>query len=370
MRGILSRWAAQVALFYFSLITFWWIYLYWRFGLQSNFLHLEFAASYGLICFLGAFRGFFHARTWGGLGSVLGRSLIFLCLGLLFQEFGQLVFSYYNIFLKVDVPYPSLADVGFFGSIPFYAIGIILLAKASGVAFSLGKLLSRLQLVALPTAMLFLAYAFFLRGYQFDASQPLKIFLDFGYPFGQAIYISLTIETYSLSRKFLGGLMRPKILLLLLAFVGQFAADYNFLFQSSRGTWLNGGYGDYLYFVAYFLMTLGLIAFYDPEIIKLVPVAPQTPTADVYSQIILKIMAEQKQIIGPVALEEAARVGAIKVSADLSKVEVVGDARAALESLVAQYQKLFGRTAVEVSKHAAADLLAQLPASEIPEILK
>lgn len=370
MRGILSRGAAQAALFFFSLITFWFSYLYLRFGLQSNFLRLEFAASYGLICFLGAWQGLTHARTWGGLRSVLGQALIFLSLGLLFQEFGQLVFSYYNIFLKIDVPYPSLADLGFFGSIPFYVIGIILLAKASGVAFSLGALGSRLQLVAIPTVMLLSAYYFFLRGYKFDLSQPLKIFLDFGYPFGQAIYISLAIETYSLSRKFLGGLMRAKIFLVLLAFAAQFAADYNFLFQSSRSTWVNGGYGDYLYFVSYFLMTLGLIAFYDPEIIKLVPVVIKRPTADIYSQIILKIIAEQKQIIGPVALEEAARVGAIKVSADLTRVEVAGDARAVLETLVGQYQKLFGRTAVEVSKHAAKDLLSQLPASEIPEIFK
>ena len=42
-------------------------------------------------------------------------------------------------------------------------------------------------------------------------------------------------------------------------FFAQYLADYNFLFQNSRGTWYNGGYGDYLYLLAYFLMSIGII---------------------------------------------------------------------------------------------------------------
>ena len=99
----------------------------------------------------------------------------------------------------------------------------------------------------------------FLQKYEFDWGQPLKIFLDFGYPFGQAIYVSLALLTYTLSKSVLGGIMKKKILFILFAFLMQYVADYNFLFQSSRGTWANGGYGDFLYFLAYFLMTLGLL---------------------------------------------------------------------------------------------------------------
>ncbi len=100
---------------------------------------------------------------------------------------------------------------------------------------------------------------FFLRGDEFDFSDPLQVVLDFGYPLGEAIYISIAMLTYSLSRDILGGVMRSKILFLIVAFVMQYIAEFNFLVQSSNGTWVNGGYGDYLYFLAYFTMALGLI---------------------------------------------------------------------------------------------------------------
>lgn len=99
----------------------------------------------------------------------------------------------------------------------------------------------------------------FLRDYEFDFSDPLRVFLDFGYPFGEAIYISIAILTYTLSRKLLGGVMKSRILLIIFAFVVQYIAESNFLYQTLQETWVNGGYGDYIYFLAYFIMTLGLI---------------------------------------------------------------------------------------------------------------
>ena len=289
MQAIFNRFAAKAALLYFIAFTFWWVNLFLKYSDVSNWGHYLFAATYGFICIWGAYRGLSHSNRWGGLKSVMGRALILLSLGLLAQEFGQLVFSYYNIFLQVEIPYPSLADVGYFGSIPLYIAGIVMVGWASGVNFSLKRLVNQIQLVAIPALMLFISYYFFLRGYEFDFSQPLKIFLDFGYPLGQAIYISLAILTFSLSRQFLGGVMRNKVFLLIVAFVTQYVADYNFLSQASSGTWVNGGYGDYLYFVAYFIMTLGLISFYDPNLGKLVFAPIVSATQDIYSKIILKI---------------------------------------------------------------------------------
>src|SRR6185369_3281343 len=103
------------------------------------------------------------------------------------------------------------------------------------------------------------SYMIFLQGYEFDWSNPLRVFLDFGYPLGQAFYVSLAILVFILSKNFLGGLMRPKVLLILLAIAVQYIADYNFLYQAYNETWVNGGYGDYIYLISYFLMTFALI---------------------------------------------------------------------------------------------------------------
>lgn len=251
--------AMQVSLGFFVLISIWWVILFLS-GVKEGFENYLFGASYGLICIWGGLTGLFVvAPKWGGFKSLMGQAISVLSLGLLTQEFGQLVFSYYNIFLDVPVPYPSVADVGFFGTIPFYIYGIFLISKLAGVRFSLKKFRNQILALIIPTGMLVITYTIFLRGYEFDFSNPLKIFLDFGYPFGEAIYISIAILAYGLTRNFLGGLMRSKILFLIAAFVLQYVAEFNFLWQSNNNTWLNGGYGDYLYFLAYFTMTIGII---------------------------------------------------------------------------------------------------------------
>ena len=254
---IKKEWGAQVALALLIFLSIWWYALAIS-GVKESFPNYLFGASYGVMAAWGGLWGLSIARAWGWTRSLMGKAILVLSLGLLSEEFGQLVFSYYNIFAGVVLPYPSLADVGFFGNIPFYLIGIVLLGKASGMQFTLKKLYHKIQLVLLPAAMLLVSYLFFLQSYELDWSNPLKIFLDFGYPMGQAIYVSIALLVYSLSKNILGGIMRGKILFLVVAFIAQYAADFNFLFQSSRGTWNNGGYGDYLYLFAYFLMVLGL----------------------------------------------------------------------------------------------------------------
>lgn len=252
------EWQAKVAVVFFVLVSIWWILTYPTSG-ESSFNNYIFASTYGLMALWGGLWGLSISKHWGGLKSVIGKAIIMLSIGLLFQEFGQVVFSAYYFLLKVEVPYPSLADLGFFGSIPFYIFGILFLAKAAGSQFILRKMHGKLQALLLPAIMLATSYFAFLQKYEFDWSNPLKVFLDFGYPLGQAIYISIALLTYTLSKNILGGIMRSKIFFFLTAFLVQYISDYNFLLQNIRGSWVNGAYGDYLYFVAYFLMTMGIL---------------------------------------------------------------------------------------------------------------
>jgi hypothetical protein len=241
----------------FLILTISWAVLYIS-GLKEHTYNYLFGALYGIVALVGGVRALIISRKWGWTRSVMGKALICLGVGLLSQEFGQIIFSLYNIVLRVEVPYPSIADLGFFGTIPFYIAGILFLAKASGSQFTLNKLSHRIQMILIPVAILIAAYVFFLKDYTFDWTHPIKVLLDFGYPLGQAVYVSIAFVTYSLSKNVLGGVMRNKILLLIIAFISQFIADYNFLYQSNSGSWYNGGYGDYLYLVAYFIMSVGI----------------------------------------------------------------------------------------------------------------
>lgn len=240
----------------FSALTAWWIVS--RFVL-GNANDLTWAASYQAVALFGALFGFVASSYWGGLKSLLGRSIFFYSLGLLFQVFGQSSFSYYNLVAHVEVPYPSVADIGYFGSIPLYIYATLLLVRVSGGVYSLKTIGNKMLAVAIPVIILLLSYYFFLQGYEFTDATPLRVFLDFGYPLGQAMYVSIALVTYLLSRSYLGGVMKNSLLVILFALAVQYVADYNFLYQALNETWSNGGYGDFLYLFAYFVMAMGLV---------------------------------------------------------------------------------------------------------------
>ncbi len=256
LNTVKKYWEAKVAVFLFVLYSVWFIFIH-MFLPHEHFLYEYFGHSYGLIDAWGAIWGILIARKWGGLKSVFGKALTMFSIGLFLQEFGQLAYSYYIFVQHVDVPYPSIGDIGFFGTIPFYILGAYYLAEVAGVNVSMKKFASKLQALLIPAVMLGVGYFLFLRNYEIDMSNPLRVFLDFGYPLGQAIYISIGILTFSLTRNILGGIMRMKILFFIIAFGAQFLADYIFIFFSEH--YYAASPIDYLYLVAYFLMTMAIL---------------------------------------------------------------------------------------------------------------
>jgi hypothetical protein len=90
----------------------------------------------------------------------------------------------------------------------------------------------------------------------------------------------------------------------------------------------------------------------------------------VFDQIVVKIIQQQEDIIGPVAVEQAKQVKELKIDWSKHEVEIGGNPQTALDKLVAQYKVLFGQIAVETCKEAAAKLLQQLPSEQYPKSLQ
>ncbi len=246
----------------FIFFTVWWLSIQFYFHTGSINAQI-FGALYGVVALIGGLTGIKYSYKWGGFSSALGRSTLFFSFGLLSQELGQLISSYYNYVLKQNpIPYPSWGDLGFFGTIPLYILGILFLGKVIGAKNSLLSKKNLLFAIFIPLLLLVISYFVFLKGYQFDWSNPIKVFLDFGYPLGDSLYIGLTVVVYFLSRGVLGGTMKNKVLFILFSLCIQFLADYSFLYQSYYGSWSVGGINDYLYLLAYFVMTLALIRVY------------------------------------------------------------------------------------------------------------
>ena len=240
--------------------------LAWRgvmFVWASHFQNLGFdiqiwGASYQILAFWGALCGLIFSRYWGGWKSVMGRVNIYFALGLCAELFGNSISSYYTI-TGGTLPYPSIADLGFFATIPLYTLGAFMLARAGGAKVQIRSFWNIAQIILIPVLMLCISAYFFLQGYVFDWTQPLKVFLDFGYPLGDAIYISSAILALSLTWRTLGGIMRFPILTFIAALVAQYAADFTFLYVNSQGGFIVGGLTDHLYLLAYFLMAASLI---------------------------------------------------------------------------------------------------------------
>lgn len=250
----------NVASVFFLILTVWWLVLN-PLSTSDSLVHSKYiwGSCYQIIAIWGGICGLIISRSFGGFKSFLGKSIIFFSLGLLFQSIGQSFYSYYNLFADIQAPYPSFGDIGYFGSIIFYIFGVIYLAHVSGIKFSLKSFYNKIQAIFIPLIMLLISYVIFLKDYVFNSSDKLKIFLDFGYPLGQAFYVSLAILTLILSRNILGGIMKKPVMLFLFALMMQYISDFNFLYQANHNTWFVGGIGDFLYMFSYLLMTLSIV---------------------------------------------------------------------------------------------------------------
>jgi len=243
----------------FGIFSAWWVLL--RLNIAPPGLTPDaFSDTYGVLALIGGIAGIGIAQAWGGFKSLIGKALMFFSLGLLAQALGQAVYSIYFFWLGEEVPYPSLGDIGYFGSVLLYIYAIYCLAKVSGVHFTLRSLKNKIYAFLVPLVLLVFSYYIFLKDYQRDSDTSLiATLLDFGYPLGQAVYIAIAILAFLLSRRILGGIMRSRILLLLLALLIQYIADFVFLYQANREIWAAGGISDFIYLAAYFVMAIALL---------------------------------------------------------------------------------------------------------------
>lgn len=227
---------------------------------SSEILHITWGVSYWLFAFFGSLAGYFIAKKWGGLKSILGKAIYSFSLGLFLHSVGQNLTNYY--ILKDILTYPSWADVSFFLSVPFYLYGSLLLMKLTGVRTELQYSRNKIIGILVFLTMLSLSYFFLISGVRYDFSDILLLFIDFGYPLGETLFVSAALTTFLLSRKILGGRLRKPMLLFLFALLMQYLADFIFIILLGNNAWIAGSYNDLMYLVAYFLMSYAILEMY------------------------------------------------------------------------------------------------------------
>jgi len=261
---------SSVILIYFILMVAYWIGLQFAGPEdQSSTINLLYSFSLNTLAFVGGIFGVVVSRRWGGAKSALGRGILFMALGLIsWGAIGGYIWSFYNFVLHQEMPYPSLADVGFITAIPLWAIGMFNLAKATGVKYGLRNIKGKTFLLVAPVLAFAASYYFLVSvardGVVTDGGSALKIFFDFAYPLGDVIIITTALLIYGLTLKLLGGIYKWPVNITLLGFAVMFFADMAFSYSTTVETYYNGNYADLLFATALFLISFGLASFRSP----------------------------------------------------------------------------------------------------------
>jgi hypothetical protein len=237
-------------------------------GLTEGFYNYLYSFLFGLIPLFGGAAAMYRSGLWGRFKSSVGKAVFFIGLGIFLWGCGETIWSYYNFFLGIPAPYPSLADFGFAPSIFFYGIGAVYLSTASGAKFGLRS--SRAKIfVAVALIILFILSHYLLvtvaRGGVLipEGDAGLKALLDLLYPFGDFVALTLAVITSGLSLKYLGGKHIIDIVAVWLGLAAMFVGDTIFSYTTTIGTYYNGNFGDLVLMLGTSSLTFGVLGFYN-----------------------------------------------------------------------------------------------------------
>jgi len=257
----ISRTSVFLGGFYISMLILWITLTFFHY--TNNFINLAFVFIYGFIPLIGGIAGLFSSLKWGGFSSVLGKAIIYLSIGLITWSMGEMIWTlYYNLILKIEIPYPSLADASFILSWPFWIAGVYFLAKATGVKYALAKKQSTLKIILIPIIALTISYYLLVivarQGSVEISGGMIKIFFDLAYPILDVVILTLALLVYGLSLQFLGGRFKWPVLIILFSFLVNYFADFIFSYTTTIETYFNGNIADLLFMTAMFLLSFGV----------------------------------------------------------------------------------------------------------------
>ena len=105
---------------------------------------------------------------------------------------GQAVWTYYEVLRGVEVPFPSLADIGFLAAVPLAAAGLVLFP--SGATRVVSPVRRLLDSAVVAGAVFICSWSFVLRPiFDHHAGGPLKETISLAYPSGDVVLVSLVV---------------------------------------------------------------------------------------------------------------------------------------------------------------------------------
>lgn len=194
----------------------------------------------------------------------MAKAVLLFSLGLLTWGIGQFIWAYYSIFLKIETPYPSLADIGFIVSPPLWIVGLMHFTHAMDLRIHLANKTVKAILISIPLAVTLVA--FYLIGVLIGDFSPnisdgiVKVFFDLAYPLFDTVLLIMFLVVNSLV--FIDKLnykpYKLPLAVLTLGMIFMFFSDIGLSYTSTLDLAYNGDVIDLLFTLAVFLISLGV----------------------------------------------------------------------------------------------------------------
>ncbi len=231
--------------------------LIWAALLQTNpqketIWNYGFNLGYGLIFLMAGLMSLWQFETQKVLNS-LSRAFLYLGLGLISFSIALFIWFYINVFLKIPVPFPSVADFFFVLFYPLTFVGLLYLIKAHGnpkKSISSVKVLIILTAVALPIIILTSLWS------RDNATTAGARFFSYLYPVGDILIMTMATLLLDIS----ATRIRKGALFLIGACSSLVLADVTFAYRSATNIYWNGDTSDILYTAAGFLFAIAIVS--------------------------------------------------------------------------------------------------------------
>lgn len=219
---------------------------------KTTIWNYSYNAGIALVYAMGAVCGFYYVTRYN-LKPNLKKALLYFSIGQLSWATATVIWCYYNLVMRIDLPYPSVPDIFYILFIVFMSVGLVYLLKYFNVGITHTHTLETMGILLFTYITVFLV----IDPPDLSLHLPaLTMTFNFLYPLGDGFLFAISLASVRMGEDRMSPSARYLILALLLQAVG----DFFFGYFTVTGTYWNGSLPDIIYVMSGFLISTSIIS--------------------------------------------------------------------------------------------------------------
>lgn len=247
-------WMQRALMLMYAVGVLWWVSITLH-GMRGTFENYIWEAPMILIPISAGIYSFLIAKQ----NQKNSLALRWLSIGLIVWGLGTLLFLIYNVFLHIEVPYPSLADVLYISAFVFLLIGLVNL-RIPGIRGSARETLRVALGLMLSYCIVIAMYAIVLAGNQLYFSFSVDTFCKLIYPMFDIVFFVLgarVVYAILYSPRLHSRALKILVLSILLNYFG----DMSFSITTQNNAYFVADWVDLIFLTVFFLMSYAVISY-------------------------------------------------------------------------------------------------------------